>query len=45
MDKRFIFRYHQHGAMGGRRRVDKSGPIGYGSCPVVAVWEGNPVPG
>jgi hypothetical protein len=24
MDKRFIFRYHQRGAMGGRRRVERA---------------------
>ena len=36
MDKRFIFRYHQHRAMGGRRREDTSGPNGHGPCPVVA---------
>jgi hypothetical protein len=45
MDKRFIFRYHQRGAMGGRRRVDKSGPTGHGPCPVVANEPGGKSPG
>jgi hypothetical protein len=37
MDKRFIFRCHHTGAVGGRRRVDTSGPNGHGSWPVEAV--------
>src|SRR5918912_252383 len=36
MDKRCIFRSHQHRARGGRRRVDTSGPNGQGPCPAVA---------
>jgi hypothetical protein len=44
MDKRLLFRYHQHGAMGGRRRVDASGPSGHGPCPVVASPAGGKSP-
>ena len=36
MDKRCIFRSHQIGVMGGRRRVDTSGPTGHGPWPGVA---------
>ena len=36
MDKRFIFRYHPARAMGGRSRVDTSGPIGHGQFAGVA---------
>ena len=41
MDKRFIFRYHPCGVMGGRSRGDTSEPTGHGSCPAVARsrWE------
>ena len=36
MDKRFIFRSHPIGAMGGRRWADTSAPSGHGACPAVA---------
>jgi hypothetical protein len=39
MDKRFIFRYHHARAMGGRRRVDTSGPTGHGPfAGVASLW-------
>ena len=44
MDKRFLFRYHQSGAMGGRRRADTSGPCGHDPCPVVASPAGGKSP-